>query len=233
MQVFNLMLSVALYVLQALGLYALAKRRGIRYAWLAWVPLGVLWVLGALSDDYRARVRGKQRKMRLYLPVLCAVLVVLLVMSLASAFKVMEPLRDVITLDELVAFYQSQMATDSVSHMYDTVQDDALAQMEQRLTEALTEAEAEAMLAATGPMLLVTLVAAVLSLVLTVLQYMCLYDLFASCNPGMKVLYLLLSIFFGVEAVIIYFCRNQDLGMLPPNPGLPGGFTQDPPGWNY
>ena len=46
-------LSIAAYVLQALGLYTIAKRRGISNPWLAWVPVAWVWVLGSISDQFR------------------------------------------------------------------------------------------------------------------------------------------------------------------------------------
>ena len=41
------------YVLQSLGLYTIAERRGIRNPWLAWVPVANMWVLGSISDQYQ------------------------------------------------------------------------------------------------------------------------------------------------------------------------------------
>ena len=45
-------LSILAYILQALALYTIAKRRGIRKPWLAWIPFGNSWILGSLSDQY-------------------------------------------------------------------------------------------------------------------------------------------------------------------------------------
>ena len=51
--------ATAVYVLQALSLYTIAKRRGLQNVWLAWVPVGSSWLLGAVADDVNAR-RGKK-----------------------------------------------------------------------------------------------------------------------------------------------------------------------------
>ena len=64
---FTLLGGIALYVLRALGLYTVAQRRGIRKAWLAWVPVLHLWVLGSLSDQYRYVVRYQFRSRRKWL----------------------------------------------------------------------------------------------------------------------------------------------------------------------
>ena len=42
--------SIVSYVLSAVGIYRIAKRRGIHHAWLAWVPVGNSWLLGSISD---------------------------------------------------------------------------------------------------------------------------------------------------------------------------------------
>ncbi len=68
--------SVILYILQALGLYRIAKRRGIHHPWLAWIPCGRYWLLGSISDHYQLVVRGKQRYCRVFL-LLLSVLVAL------------------------------------------------------------------------------------------------------------------------------------------------------------
>ena len=44
--------SVGTYVFQSLGAYTIAKRRGIRKPWLAWVPVGNLWIFGYVVARY-------------------------------------------------------------------------------------------------------------------------------------------------------------------------------------
>lgn len=56
--------SVAGYVLLALGLFAIAKRRRLQNAWMAWVPVLNLWLLGCISDQYRYVTTGEQRNRR-------------------------------------------------------------------------------------------------------------------------------------------------------------------------
>lgn len=56
--------SVAGYVLLALGLFAIAKRRRLQNAWMAWVPVLNLWLLGCISDQYRYVTAGEQRNRR-------------------------------------------------------------------------------------------------------------------------------------------------------------------------
>ncbi len=65
-------LRVAEYVLSALGIYTIARRRGLRRPWLAWVPVVNVWLLGSLSDQYRYVVKGENRSKRKWLLALTA-----------------------------------------------------------------------------------------------------------------------------------------------------------------
>ena len=85
----SMLLNVAAYVLTALALYTIARRRGIDKAWLAWVPVANCWILGSLSDQYQYVVKGRdksKRKVLLILKLLTAVLVLTaLVMAMTVA----------------------------------------------------------------------------------------------------------------------------------------------------
>lgn len=68
--------GILTYVFTALTLYTVATRRGIEKAWLSWVPVLNVWILGSLSDQYRYVVKGEiksRRKSLLILNVLTSV----------------------------------------------------------------------------------------------------------------------------------------------------------------
>lgn len=56
--------AIACYVLQSLGMYTIAKRRGIHHPWLAWVPVGASWLLGSISDQYHYVAKGEEKSKR-------------------------------------------------------------------------------------------------------------------------------------------------------------------------
>lgn len=62
--------SLVMYVLNAVGLYRVAKRRGIHHAWLAWVPIGSNWLLGSISDHYQYVAKQKVTSKRKILLIL-------------------------------------------------------------------------------------------------------------------------------------------------------------------
>ena len=55
--------SVASYVLNALALQRIAKRRQIRNPFLAWIPFASSYLLGSIADEYDAK-NGKNHKWR-------------------------------------------------------------------------------------------------------------------------------------------------------------------------
>ena len=72
-----LLLAVVVYVFQSIGLYTIAKRRGIQNPWLAWLPIGSEWIAGSIADQYRYVVKGEvknKRKTLLILNIINAVI---------------------------------------------------------------------------------------------------------------------------------------------------------------
>ena len=80
--------GIAVYVLRALGIYSIAKRRGINHPWMSWVPVLDLWVLGCISDQYQYVVKDKicnRRKWLLGLSIAMAVIYIVFFVCLGFA----------------------------------------------------------------------------------------------------------------------------------------------------
>ncbi len=172
--------SAALYAMQSHGLYTIAKRREIRRPWLAWLPLGNMWILGSISDQYRYVTKREVKNKRIGL----LFLTLLIWMTLAAILTV------------LISFWirVSDVATDS--YMLSILMRQAYATM-----LALT---------ALGLILSALVISGV------VVQYMAVYDLYASCQPENRTAFLLLSILIPViMPVLMFLCRKKDLGMPP------------------
>ena len=60
----SFLLSLVAYIFMAVGMYTIANRRGIKHAWLAWIPLGSTWLLGCISDQYRYVAMGQEKSKR-------------------------------------------------------------------------------------------------------------------------------------------------------------------------
>ena len=78
--------AVVMYVFNAVGMYRIAKRRGIHHAWLAWVPIGCNWLLGSISDHYQYVAKQKVTKRRRILLILSLVQVVVSTLFMVGAF---------------------------------------------------------------------------------------------------------------------------------------------------
>lgn len=172
------LLSLGIYVISALALYTIAKRRGIPNPWLAWIPVGDLWIIGSLSDQYQLETTGcykKKRKALLWLAFSVAALYILLIVVVVLA-----------VLNALRAGYNS--------------------------FESL--ADLPSVIGSFGLIFLLIFVMGGVAVAAVVLQYMCYYDIFRSCDPNNAVLYLVLSIFFSIcLPIFLLICKNKDNGM--------------------
>ena len=82
-----LLVAVVGYIFQSVGLYTIAKRRGIKNPWLAWLPwVGYYWIAGSIADQYQYVVNGAVKNRRMILLVLSVAMV--LVSSLAGSVAV-------------------------------------------------------------------------------------------------------------------------------------------------
>ena len=80
--------AIVSYILQSFGLYTIAKRRGINNPWLAWVPVGVMWILGSISDQYQYVAKGRvrnRRKVLLGVEIALYLLLIPLIISVIAA----------------------------------------------------------------------------------------------------------------------------------------------------
>ena len=191
-------LGVIVYVLQALALYTIAKRRGIKKPWMAWIPLVNVWILGSISDQYQYVVKRQvknKRKVLLGLNIAMAALIVLLIVAIIWLIVAL-----IMTGVSLELFSDGNMPGSNL----DAVALDALGDE-------------------IGVLLLICLLALpllVLSIMQTVYFYIAMYDVFCSCEPKNSTLYLVLSIVGngvveGVYCIFLMLCKDKDLGMPP------------------
>ncbi len=99
-------LAIAGYVLRSAGFYSIAKRRGINHAWMSWVPVLNLWVVGCISDQYQYVVKGKTKNKRKWLIGLSIVLAVLyiafFVLMGITVFNIVSSAADGMTEDQIL-----------------------------------------------------------------------------------------------------------------------------------
>ena len=86
--------SIAAYVLTSLAIYAIARRRGLRKPWLAWIPVVNCWIIGCISDQYRYVVKGQYKSKRKILLILKLVSVIFVLAAvIAGGFLVADVVR--------------------------------------------------------------------------------------------------------------------------------------------
>lgn len=96
-------IGIAQYVMQAIALNDLGKRRNVKSSWLAWIPVTGFstWVTGCIADEYDAR-NGMKRKWRV---VLLSFLLSVVVLSMVG--------RSVIVIGEILAEVQGETHGDA------------------------------------------------------------------------------------------------------------------------
>ena len=85
---------IVFYIFESIGLYTMAKRRGIRYPGLAWVPIANLWIMGSLADNYMDVTELRKTKSRY---ILLWLNIVIMFLSLVAAILFLAPNWEIIT----------------------------------------------------------------------------------------------------------------------------------------
>ena len=78
-----MLLGIVGYFLRSVGMYSIAKRRGISNAWLAWIPIAWVWVLGSISDQFRYVTKAQVKYKRVTLLVMNILCTIVCVATLA------------------------------------------------------------------------------------------------------------------------------------------------------
>lgn len=110
-----LVYSLVTYILGSLGMYTIAKRRGIKNPWMAWIPVCDTYLLGTISDQYQYVAKAKvtnRRKIMLGLAIASMVLsVVDSAFSYNASFSVMSNAFSGSYVDEEALMEQLMSAT--------------------------------------------------------------------------------------------------------------------------
>lgn len=193
-------LGVLVYVLQALALYTIAKRRGINKPWLAWIPLVNVWILGSISDQYQYVVKRQvKNKRKALLGLNIAVVVIAVLIVVAIAWMVVDLM--------FVAVDVFDAIEPAVEEAMETLISNLAYYVGNNIVWLIL-------------LSLLTMVLVVLSIIQTVFFYMALYDVFRSCDPNNSTLFLILSlvgnvVVEGAYSIFLILCKDKDLGMPP------------------
>ena len=190
-------LGVLVYILQALALYTIAKRREIKKPWLAWIPVVNVWILGSVSDQYQYVVKRQVKNKRKALLGLSIAMAAIGVVILVAAVWLL------------------------IALMLMAVSIPAISDMKTLLSNLMYYAGSNVVLLnLLAVAALLTIPLSVLAVIHTVYFYMALYDLFRSCEPKNSSLYLVLSlvgnvVVEGAYSIFMILCKDKDLGMPP------------------
>ena len=195
--------AITTYVLTALSLYTVAKRRFFfgRGAWLAWVPFAQFWVLASISDDYQWIVWSREKKKRIVMLVLNIIQLLAVLLIVLCVYRIMQALRnagitDVHSFENMMQYIQVKMHEPYYN----------MSPLARKLLEALTSN--------TNLIIFFAVVTFATAVTHAVFYYMALYDLYRSCDPYNAKIFLVLSILFSFSMpIFLMICRKQDKGL--------------------
>lgn len=220
---FALLVSLAIWICQAIGLQSIAKRRGIEKHAAVWDIFGVgqAYITGAISDDYARRTNAKETKHRkvllgLGIPMV-VISVLVLILSCGLLFQTFTGIKN-----EFPQYLDSQDG--SISYSIDisgdsddmfTFEDSSVyisGSMDGSIApfEDIPEFAANILISS----VFIVLIAAILmplSIAYSVFYYIALYKLFKSCDSKNALLYLLLGIFIPLSLpIVLLIIRTKD-----------------------
>ena len=193
------LINIVLYVLKSLGLYTIAKRRGIACPWLAWLPVGCEWITASLADQYRKVTSGKATIRRFIIVVLAVISIGLTCFTTTTIGNRSEELTE---LAEYAEEYGADMDEEHALEF--------MTEVFEELSEIL------------GGVTLVAALSSVIALASNVYWFVCAGDVYASCCPKNGTMMLVLSFFMPILAPFFFFCnKEKDAGMVPANKPQP------------
>ena len=186
------LINIVLYVIKSLGLYTIAKRRGIACPWLVWLPVGCEWITASIADKYRKTTSGKATIRRF---IIVALAVLSIALTSVATTTVSNRADEIVELMEYTEEYGEDLAPeDALEFVADVFED---------LGEI------------TGSFFLLSSIAELVAFVSKVYWYVCAGDVYASCCPKNGTMMLVLSIFLPILAPFFFFCnKEKDAGMV-------------------
>ncbi len=191
---FSSIFSILIYVGVGFGLWKLATKCEIPNPWLAWIPFGQTYTLGAIADHYYDRCENRTtsyRKKLLVLEIVMSVLAVLLIVALMAI---------------LVIIFAGIGGS-----IFDP---NGLLSSDLEMTE-------EQVLAAI-PMLLLTLLGSVVVMVVAIIYLVfhitAMHKVFKLFDPNNATLFTVLSVFFSIAQPILYIVISNNSPRYPAAP---------------
>lgn len=196
------------YILLALGLYKQAKNRALDHPWLAWLPIGNLWILGCLADQYRKLVLGKEKANHanrlFWVSLVAAVLLIAVVVLTVSGLSYITENAPNMSLEGERLEEVKGLTGDDLTRAYLELMADMIAK-DELLAQTVT-----------GGLIALTVLSCLLiaaNIYLVVEKYIALYYFFDSSVQKHKVWMLALSILLGADGIFVFICRNQNQAM--------------------
>ena len=215
---FTMSIPLVLYVINAIGLSRMARSCNLKSPWLAWVPIGDLYLVGSMAEIGASRGGKKSLPYRKILPILSAGVIALFIAVIVLFVGMI--------LDNPEVF-QSEFADDTVNvelvdyDLYDpdseSPTDDFGWEMEEDpdlYADDIEEIYTDFLLTFVGIFLFYLAILGI-AIVLAVFEYIALWHVFKLFDEPNAVIYLVLGIFVSSALPILYLILSRKTPNLP------------------
>lgn len=186
------LIAIVLYVIKSLGLYTIAKRRGIACPWLVWLPVGCEWITASIADQYRKVTSGKATIRRFIIVALAVISIGLTSFTTTTISNTADEITELAEYaEERGEFMDEEDAMELVTEVFSD------------LGEIL------------GGVSLMAALSGLVAFAGNVYWFVCAGDVYASCCPKNGTMMLVLSFFAPVLEPFFFFCnKEKDAGMV-------------------
>jgi len=182
-----LIIGIGMYVFRSMGLYTIAKRRGLRLPGMAWVPVGSDWLVGSIADQYNRKARRTNLHLRTILLIGgFVVLAVQIAQIVFYAVNIDQAMLEMWMKDPEMWFNESEMWFES-GEFLPLISGMSISSLISMVTTAFS-----------------------------VFYYIALFRVYRAGTAGRPVWMLILSIVLGAaaESVILFCIRRKDDGFI-------------------
>ena len=184
-------IGLLFYILRAVGLMGIAKRRGFPNSWLAWIPFANAYLFGKVADD----ISYRNGQIKAFRKILLSLEIAVSVGTAISLAVMMKPLMEILSA---MITYRGQ----AWSLYYPQTQVDS-------------------MLFTIGAGAMIMMLVSVVAMVYVVFHYIALYRIYKEYSPNEAVIFLVLSILLSgiFEPISLLIIKNRTGASIANPPG--------------
>lgn len=223
--------SILSYVLKSYSLYTMAKKRGLSYPALAWIPIVNNWIIGSLADQFDFVTKNAKKSSRIVLVILGSIATVIYVAVIVLTVVTEIGMNNYNNSPPAKPYYEYNQNYDQEYDEDEFFGEDGNGEAdlysyfgdEYNNYDVPSKEYSYSPVSALygmGIVLLLNLLLVAASMTYKVFYLIAFYKIFKSADPDQSSLFLVLSILFSIEAFFLFEVKDGYEGFIrkPYNP---------------